>query len=164
LILRARQGDLEAFNGLVLRYQDSVFQYAVWMLGKPEAAEEVTQESFILAYRKLHSFQDSEFCCWLLKIAHHLCQDELRHRIKDHSRCEFVGDTYQDELEKIVQEALNELPLDLRSVIILVDLQGMDYTQAAEILSISPETLKRRLARARVHIYDGLHASRRECA
>jgi len=78
LIQSARRGDLEAFNCLVLASQDTIFQHAIWMLGESEAAEDVTQATFLLAYRNFHSFQDEDLYCWLLRIANRLCLKELR--------------------------------------------------------------------------------------
>ncbi len=167
LIQSACRGDLEAFNRLVLAYQDLVFQHAIWMLGEPQAAEGATQETFLLAYRTLRSFRGGDFGCRLLKIACRLCREELPRREQEHvfhreardKRGEEkkavlrgngpAGAPGQDDLAEIVREGLNELSPGLRSALTLVDLQGMDYRQAAEILGISEGSVKSYLARAR---------------
>jgi len=183
LIYSARQGDLEAFNCLVLAYQDLVFQHALWMLGEPDLAEAVTQEIFLLAYRELRSFQGEDIRIWLLRIADRLCLEEIRRREQGRTSprevgsnggvkveatfqvtglaCSPEGNPGQNVLEKIVREGLKELSLDLRAVITLVDLQGMDYPQTAEILGISGGSVKRRLARARMRLRDTLFAPSR---
>lgn len=183
LIHSARQGDLEAFNCLVLACQDLVFQHAVWMLGEPEVAEAVTQEIFLRAYRGLRSFQGGDIRIWLLRIANRLCLEEIHRREQGRTSpqevsnnggikveatfqrtdlvCSPEGNPGQDVLEKIVREGLKGLSPDLRAVITLVDLQGMDYPQTAEILGISGGSVKRRLARARWRMRDTLFAPSR---
>jgi RNA polymerase sigma-70 factor (ECF subfamily) len=183
LIQSARQGELEAFNCLVLMYQDLVFWQAIWMLDEPGSAEEVTQQTFLLAYRKPRSFQDGDFACWLLKIASRLCLEELHRRKSGHSSPQKARDhdgievdavfcvngllgspednAGQHDLVKIVQESLNGLSSDLRAVITLVDIWEMDYTQTAEILGISVRSVKSRLARARAQLREMLLAPSR---
>ena len=78
LIEGARAGDLPSFNRIVLRFQDRVYGLSVRMLGSPEAAEDVSQETFIRAYRRLETFRGGKFDSWLLTIAANLCRDELR--------------------------------------------------------------------------------------
>lgn len=180
-IQNARHGDLAAFNSLVLASQDTVFQHAIWMLGELEAAENVTQETFLLAHRKLLSFQDGDFCDWLLRIASRLCLEALRRRGQDHSTLLRVrknvsegvnsacrvngpvhsleGHTDPSDLEEVIRQGLRKLSPDHRAVIILVDLQGMDYRKTAEILGISEGSVKSHLARARVQICEQLFAS-----
>lgn len=175
-IQNARQGDLEAFNCLVLASQDTIFQHAVWMLGEPEAAEDVTQETFLLAHRKLLSLQDGDFCGWLLKIASRLCLKTLRRRGQDHYSPLGVrdddgeevisgfrvhglansleGDADPSDLDKVVREGLRKLSPDQRAVVTLVDLQGMDYRKTAEILEISEGSVSSHLARARVQMIE----------
>lgn len=76
-ILLACQGDLDSFNCLVLTHQDLVFRQAIWMLDEPDAAEKVTQKTFLLAYHQLRSLRDQEFRCWLLRITNHLCLEDM---------------------------------------------------------------------------------------
>ncbi|HWQ84299.1 MAG TPA: sigma-70 family RNA polymerase sigma factor [Anaerolineales bacterium] len=79
-ILVARQGDLEAFNRLVLEHQDLVYNLAYRMLGNPWDASDATQEAFLLAYRNLSAYRGGSFRAWILRIATNLCYVELRRR------------------------------------------------------------------------------------
>ena len=78
LIRSARQGDLEAFNRLVLIHQDAVYNQAFWILRSREDAEDATQETFIRAYTNLSRFRNGFFLAWLLRIVTNTCIDELR--------------------------------------------------------------------------------------
>ncbi|MEN8172152.1 MAG: sigma-70 family RNA polymerase sigma factor [Chloroflexota bacterium] len=171
LIQSARQGDLTAFNRLVLTYQDMVYNQAYRVIGETDAAEDAAQEAFISAYRKLHTFRGGSFRGWLLRIVTNACYDELRRRKrkpvtalepqnKDGEEIEsarWMVDpnlspeerVQQVELEQAIQNCLNALPLDFRTVAVLIDVQGMDYAQVAEIVKKPLGTVKSRLARAR---------------
>jgi len=171
LIQNARQGDLTAFNRLVLAYQDMVYNQAYRVMGESDAAEDAAQEAFISAYRKLHTFRGGSFRGWLLRIVTNACYDELRRRKRrpitsyepqnrDGEELEsarwMVDPTespeervQQAELAQAIQNCLNALPTDFRTVAILVDVQGMDYAQVAEIIKKPLGTVKSRLARAR---------------
>ena len=181
LIRYARQGDLEAFNSLVLTHQDSVYRQAHWMLGDPQAADDICQETFLRAYRKLSSFRDGSLRAWLLTIANRLCLDELRRRkrrqalpleLPDAEGNEYSLADWQIEQSetpeelaegsitlRLIHQSLEHLTPEYRSVITLVDLQGFDYAQAAEVLTIPLGTVKSRLARARFHLRQALLAS-----
>ena len=80
LVLLAKDGDLEAFNSLVDRYQGAVYTLCLRLLGNREAAEDATQETFLSAYRALDRFQGGSFRNWLLRIAANESKDELRRR------------------------------------------------------------------------------------
>ena len=80
LIQSALDGDLDAFNRLVLAYQDMVYNQAYRMLGESQTAQDATQDAFIAAYRKLHTYRGGSFRAWLLRIVTNLCYDELRRR------------------------------------------------------------------------------------
>lgn len=172
LIQASRVGDLEAYNQLVLKYQDSVLQLAGRILKDEEAAEDIAQMVFLRAYHKLSSYYGGSFRAWVLKITTHLCLDELR-RLARHPACSLdaeEGDEddfslldalpvdaptpeqemVQHEMRQAVTRTLQALPLDFRMVIELVDLQEMSYAQAAGILNCPVGTVKSRLSRARV--------------
>ena len=178
LIQYALQGDLDAFNRLVLAYQDMVYGQAFRMLGEMSAAEDATQEAFISAYRKLHSYRGGSFKAWLLRIVTNACYDELR-RLKRHPTTplepldadneeiespQWLTDpgespeeaTERAELSQALQNCLNELPPDFRAVVVLVDLQGLDYSEAAQSMGKPLGTVKSRLARARIRLRDCL--------
>ena len=178
LINDARQGDLDAFNRLVLAYQDRVYSQAYRVLNDPQAADDATQEAFISAYKNLRSFRGGSFRAWLLRIVTNACYDELRRRKRkpttsleplDDSGDEIEsphwiadpGELPEDnivraELGKAIQNCLEKLPVDFRVVVVLVDVQGMDYLEAADVIGKPLGTVKSRLARARSRMRDCL--------
>lgn len=169
-IRRAQNGDLEAFNELVLLYQDSVYRQARWILNEEEAAEDATQEAFLLAYRKIHTFHGGPFRPWLLTIATHCCINQIRaakrrpcqtpHFINadgEETELDWVKDP-GDSPEKVIERtetkeeilrAIQQLTPEYRMTVILVDLQDLNYTEAADVLHLPLGTFKSRLARAR---------------
>ena len=80
LIKDAQQGDLDAFNRLILAYQDRVHNQAFRVLGESQSADDATQEAFLSAYKNLRSFRGGSFRAWLLRIVTNACYDELRRR------------------------------------------------------------------------------------
>jgi RNA polymerase sigma-70 factor, ECF subfamily len=178
LIIAAQQGDITAFNNLVLTYQDLVYNQAYRMMGEPEYAADATQEAFISAYRNLRSYRGGSFRAWLLRIVTNACYDELRRRqrrpttslepiddvgeeIESPHWLADPGETPEDSLERAelgtaIQNCLDDLPLDFRSAVILVDIQGMDYSEAAQAVGKPVGTIKSRLARARSRLRDCL--------
>jgi RNA polymerase sigma-70 factor (ECF subfamily) len=83
LVCKAQQGSLDAFNDLVLKYQDLLYSHAYAILGIRQSAEDATQESTIKAFRNLDRFRGDSFRNWLLRIVTNTCYDEMR-RIKRH--------------------------------------------------------------------------------
>jgi RNA polymerase sigma-70 factor, ECF subfamily len=181
LIQSARQGDLDAFNRLVLAYQDLVFGQAYRMMGESEAAEDATQDAFISAYRNLGGYRGGSFKAWLLRIVTNLCYDELRRRQRrpttplepvdqDDEEIESPrwlsdpGESPEDraersELARALQHCLDDLPVEFRSVVALVDIQGLDYTEAAQAIGKPLGTVKSRLARARLRMRECLQGA-----
>ena len=173
LILEASKGDLEAFNHLVLKYQDLVFNYSYSLLGDNHSAEDAAQESFIKAFQKIRGFRGSSFRAWLLRIVVNTCYDEMRWlrrhptiplilEDEDHEDCKsptWLMDpnssvqviVEREELSRTLYRMLDELPEIYRNPITLIDLHDLDYSEAAEVLAIPLGTLKSRLARARFH-------------
>jgi len=174
----ALEGDLDAFNRLVMEYQDLAYNVAYRVLGERTAAEDAVQDAFISAFRKLKSFRGGSFKAWLLRIVTNACYDELRRQkrrpmvplqpadaddeeIESPSWLEDPGETpeetaLREELSEAIQNCLNSLDHDFRIVVVLVDIQGMDYTEAAETAKTPLGTIKSRLARARVRLQDCL--------
>jgi RNA polymerase sigma-70 factor (ECF subfamily) len=174
LICKAQQGSLEAFNQLVLKYQDLLCDHAYAILGSYPSAEDATQESIIKAFNKIDKFQGSSFRNWLLKIVTNTCYDELR-RLKRHPvaplypedvnsedieapvwlvdpNLSVISMVEQNELTKTLYHYLNELPDVFRSVITLIDVYEFNYSEAADILKVPLGTIKSRLARARLQM------------
>jgi len=171
LIQNAKNGDLEAFNRLILAYQEMVYNQAYRVMGEADAAEDATQEAFISAYRKIHTYRGGSFKAWLLRIVTNACYDELRRRKRRPVVALEPTDGYDNEIESphwladpgespedftlrselslAIQRCLDTLSDDFRTVVVLVDIQGMDYSEAAEIMGTPLGTIKSRLARAR---------------
>jgi RNA polymerase sigma-70 factor (ECF subfamily) len=171
LIRAAQKGDLNAFNLLVLDYQGLAFNLAYRLLGDDPSAQDVTQDAFVSAYKNLRSYRGGSFKAWLLRIVTNGSYDELRRR-KRHPQIslepeEKDGDPAPDpawladpgegpqelaervELNAAIQRCLSELEADFRAAVVLIDVQGMDYGEAALILRRPLGTVKSRLARAR---------------
>ncbi len=178
LIQDALEGDLNAFNTLVLHYQDIAYNVAYRIMGEPGAADDAAQESFISAYQKLHQYRGGSFKAWLLRIVTNNCYDELRRRQRqpvlplkpDLPDGEILEDPYwlededatpeehseQAELHAAIQKCINELEIKFRTVLVLVDVEGLDYQTAAEAAGAPIGTVKSRLARARERVQDCL--------
>ena len=171
LIHSAMQGDLEAFNRLILAYQDRLYRQAYYMLGDPMDAEDAVQEAFVSAYKAILTYRGGSFRSWLLRIVTNKCLDEIRRR-KSHPETNYQPtDAYGEEIEspywsadpEITPEGhslngelgctllngIKMLSLQHRAVLVLVDIQGMSYGEAAQILNCPTGTIKSRLARAR---------------
>ena len=180
LIQAAQQGDLNAFNHLVLVYQDSVFNQAYRMLNDQDAADDAAQNAFISAYNHIQKFRGGSFRAWLLRIVTNGCYDELRRRQRRPTTSleplddtgeevespEWLADTSnmpedqmeQKELQQAIADCLGRLPDEFRAAVVLVDVQGLDYSEAALALDKPVGTIKSRLARARLRLRDCLHA------
>jgi RNA polymerase sigma-70 factor (ECF subfamily) len=181
LIDGARQGDLTSFNRLVLTYQDYAYNVAYRIMGEHAAAEDAVQDGMIKAYKNHRKFRGGSFKSWLLRIVTNTCYDELRRRkrrpttplepltenedIMEDPR--WLADPSESpeefsmraELGRAIQECLNRLTDEFRAVIVLVDIQGMDYAEAAEVAGTPLGTIKSRLARARSGLRDCLQGS-----
>ncbi len=173
LVERSRDGDLEAFNQIVRRYQLRVYNLAARILGDRTAAEDVAQDTFVSAYKALARFRGGGLRAWLLRIASNQCYDRLRSakRRPEQSLDEAMESPgfhvpSQDpspeqqaisrELHDHVQRAILGLPFDQRNTIMLVDVQGLSYEEAAEAMDVSMGTVKSRLSRARAAVRDAL--------
>ena len=180
LIQQAQKGSLDAFNQLVLSYQDQVYRQAYWVLGEEEAAEDATQEAFIRAYQSILTVYGTTFRAWLLRITTNVCIDMLR-RVRKHpltplepvnedgeefesaswmiDRTQSIESTVETEqMVEAVQACLRQLHPDYRTAVVLVDIQDMDYDEAARIMGICMGTFKSRLARARLRLRNALQA------
>ncbi|MSQ40364.1 MAG: sigma-70 family RNA polymerase sigma factor [Dehalococcoidia bacterium] len=177
LVQRSRLGDLTAFNQLVERYQGPVYNLALRMLSYEAAAEDVTQEVFLSAYRALGQYREGSFKAWLLTITANACRDLLRKRKRRQETSleemvETSGDrsvspsptpeeyTLRREVQREIQQALNHLSHDHRLAVLLVNLQGLDYGEAARAMGVSLGTLKSRLSRGRAQLREHLLTAR----
>jgi RNA polymerase sigma factor (sigma-70 family) len=178
LIQDAQKGDLDAFNRLVLLYQDALYNTALRILGDDNLAADATQDAFISAFRNLNSFRGGSFKAWLMRTVTNACYDELRRQKRrptvslepansDDEEIEsprWLADSSMspaekfeaDELEHAIQHCLNNLPDDFRTVVVLADIQGIDYAEVAKIARAPLGTIKSRLARARLRLRECL--------
>jgi len=179
LVRAALDGDLDAFNRLVLAYQDMAFNLAYRMLSDEDAAEDVTQTAFISAYTHLKDFRGGSFKAWLMRMVTNACYDELRRRqrrptvpltpMDDDEEEEIESPAWladgsaspeeqvsAGELDRAVQHCLEDLPDDFRSVVVMVDVEGLDYQEVANVIGKPLGTIKSRLARARLKLRDCL--------
>jgi len=178
LIYAAQHGNLEAFNELVLIYQDFLFRVAVNILHDEDAAEDVTQQAFLSAFRSLGTFRGGSLRSWLCRILVNASYDELRRlsRAKilplqesnqdgeETGPILWLADTdpspeaqvETSEMLKAIKTCLEALPKHYRLVVSLVDVDGFSYDEAAEALGIPVGTIKSRLARARDALRTGL--------
>lgn len=181
LVLRAKSGDFEAFDQLVRRCEKRVWTVAWRLLGTREETENVVQSAFIKALEVLDSFRgESSFCTWVGRIANRKALDVLRRRKRERTSSldeltteddlspvahpELLVDWREDpargverqEMRAILDQALEKLPLNLRTIFVLRDVDGMDTAQAAEELGISVANAKVRLLRARLRLREEL--------
>jgi len=182
LIKEALEGDLTAFNTLVLHYQDMVYNVAYRIMGEHDASGDATQEAFISAYQKLDQYRGGSFKSWLLRIVSNACYDELRRRqrqpvtplkpeLDDGETLEtpfWIEDdapnpeeqTEEAELQEAIQHCINELDEKFRTILVLVDVEGLDYETAADAVGSPLGTVKSRLARARDRVQECLQGFR----
>ena len=182
LIREAQHGDLDAFNTLVLAYQDIVYNTALRILGDEDLAADASQDAFISAFRALNSYRGGSFRAWLLRTVTNACYDELRRKQRrpttplepetedgdDFESPRWLADPNaspedqldQAELEHAIQHCLENLPTDFRAVVVLADIQGLDYTEVAAVVKKPLGTIKSRLARARLRLRECLQAFR----
>ena len=180
LITSAQQGDLNAFNTLILHYQDAVFNTAVRVLGDEDMAQDAAQEAFISAFQSIKSFRGGSFKAWILRTVTNACLDELRRQKRrpttplepetsdgeEMDSPKWLADKSMtpsqkaeaDELEHAIQHCLDALPTEFRTAVVLADVQGMDYTEVAASVKVPLGTIKSRLARARLRMRECLRS------
>ena len=175
LIHRSQGGDLDAFNGLVERYQGQVYNLALRMLGDEALAADAAQETFLSAYRAVGSFRGGNFRSWILRITANATRDLIRasrsrkalslEALEMESGVPFSSKeespeehALRGELRNEIQRGLESLAHDQRLVLILIDIQGFNYEETAQITRSSLGTVKSRLSRARHQMRDLLRA------
>jgi len=179
LIREARRGSLQAFNDLVLSYQDLVYSVSYRIMGEPASAADVCQETFLTAYQKLETYRGGSFKSWLLRIATNTCYDLLRYhqRRPTTSLEELTGADYADdvplpspaetpeqavqraELNGAIQACISALNADQRMALVLCDVQAYSYQEIAELAEASLGTVKSRISRARQAVRACLQSS-----
>lgn len=175
LISRLKAGDMDAFEPLILPYQQKVYNIAFGILGNAEDADDAAQEAFLKVFRYIKSFNEqSQFYTWLYRIVHNVCLDMIRKRTKNpfgflnkHWQND-EGDEMEVQLEdpsplpdenfmreetqSEVRAAISKLKENYRTVIVLRDIEGLSYEEIAKILEISEGTVKSRINRARLSL------------
>jgi RNA polymerase sigma-70 factor (ECF subfamily) len=181
LIQAAQRGDLEAFNQLILRYQNLLFGIALRLLNDEDVASDAVQEALISAFRRFHTFRGDSLRSWLARVVVNACYDEMRRKRRQHSipleqynvegdeieTSYWLVDTQADpelqfetsELEGAIQKSLNKLPPIYRLILVLVDIEGLSYEEAAMAAHVPVGTVKSRLARARLQMQKSLQAA-----
>ena len=179
LIARSKKGDSSAFSSLVSRYEDRIFNLAHKVCaGMPAEAEDVYQETFLTAFKKLPHFRgDSNLGTWLYRIASNLCWMRFRKKrsepvvpILDHPHHHedapepAAGARFRDwsdgpeelarknALREAVAAALADLPIDYRLVVVLRDIQGLSGEETAKVMKLSVPAVKSRLHRGRLFL------------
>jgi len=167
LLERARGGDLDAFNDLVVVYQDLLFALVVRMVPDRDQASDCVQEAFFSAYRNLSSFRGGIVRSWLSRIAINAAMDtqRLRKRRPVDPYPELEDDSWQPpadasadpvttaletERHRALNRALAEVTDDQRAAIVLYDIEGYDYAEIAQMTGVSLGTVKSRIHRGRI--------------
>src|SRR5689334_9728097 len=174
LIEAAQRGDLDSFNQLALNFQDMMYRIALRTLNDEAAADDATQNAMIQAFRNIKSFRGGSFRSWLARVTVNASYDEMRRwRRQPSVSLEQVNNDGEEieslpwmvdlsdgpedqfdsfELRGAIQACVKSLIPDYRLVVILVDVEGMSYEEAARIAHIPVGTVKSRLARARMQL------------
>ncbi len=157
-LARAREGDLTAFEELVRMYQADLWRFAYHLTRDRALAEDVTQEAFLRAFRFLRSFRgDSKFASWLFRIARNCGLDAIR------SRASHLGREHPAPVGPSDPEVRAELGAALRSIsdehrepFLLIEVFGLSYQEAADVLQLKVGTVKSRMHRARLALVGAL--------
>lgn len=175
LVLKARDGDFAAFEILFARHRNLVYRFAYQMAPRRDDAEDIVQEVFVRAYQNLYRYRDeAKFTTWLLRIATNLGTDRARMSQRRHSLEQqeaggalswmTIGSDPDDPVENLEQErrrralrqAIENLPDHHRNVILLRDIQELEYDDIASILNCTVGGAKLRVLRARRALRDRL--------
>jgi RNA polymerase sigma-70 factor (ECF subfamily) len=175
---RCRAGDASAWEEVVRAHGRRIYNLCYRFTGRPADAQDLTQEIFVKAYRNLGSYDPARAALgtWITTIARHAVVDFFR-RTKSHRRTESLDDMLSDDedaggrglqvraegpqpdaslavrdTQRVVQTAIQRLRPELREVVILRDLQDLDYSEIAALLQIPEGTVKSRISRARAEL------------
>ena len=172
LVGRARQGDREAFTQLIVQYQVPLYNTALRMVGSREDAADITQEAFLRAWEKIRTLRDAPFKSWIFQITVNLCYDHFRRGRRygvmpdEEQGGKIVGlgialpDPQEraeaNERARVVRDSIEALDHDMRTALVLRDINGMTYDEIAGILGVPLGTVKSRIARARAQVQESL--------
>jgi RNA polymerase sigma-70 factor (ECF subfamily) len=174
LVARARGGDRDSFNQLVVRWERPIYALAYRVIGREEDARDIAQDTFLRAYRALGGFKgQAKFSSWLYRITLNLCRDWMRRERRtpvaqapegvdlldlatESTPSESIEDLVsRKELGRAVAKAMSSLPEEQRTAIILKEYQGLTFQEIADLLDCPLSTVKTRL-------YQGLNVLRRQ--
>jgi len=184
-MVRAFQGgDKAAFDRLVLKHKDRLFNMCYWFLGDYQEASEAAQDTFIKVYRSLSKFRlESAFFTWFYRIAVNTCRNRLESSAykqrkavvslnnpgganDDHGALQIADETQTPmaDLERkerwtLIRKAIDSLPPDQRVVVTLRDIEGLSYDEIAHVTGLNLGTVKSRLARARLDLRNKLRGA-----
>lgn len=171
LVEKIKKGNTDAFSELVKKYEKKALNFSYRMLSDTHLAEDVTQEAFLKVLQKIDTFRgNAPFSAWFYTILNNLCLDVLRKKSRTPEVISITkentnSDEYELQLEdtspgpyeslqnkeikNVLEDAIKKLTPEHRAIIILRDIEGLEYDQIAKILKISLGTVKSRLSRAR---------------
>ena len=175
LIKDFQNGNINSYNHLVFRYKDRLFNYIYQFVHDIDLAEDLLQDTFLKLYTHKNSYKEiAKFSTWIYTIAGNFAKTELRKfkRRKTYSHSdlsfndnEFIiedknktpSDVFLDEgLRKSLHQCLSSLPLNFKNIIILRDIQELSYDEISTIVELSLGTVKSRINRARLKLYECL--------
>jgi RNA polymerase sigma factor (sigma-70 family) len=180
LIAAAQRGSLESFNVLVEAYQDRAYTLAYRIMGDSAQAADLAQDAFITAWRKLPTYRGGSFRAWLMRITANICYDALRkHKRQPTTSLEALAPDSDDEyplpdegqpspeqaaerreIAQAIQGCISSLSPDQRMVLVLSDIEELDYQAIADQVGAALGTVKSRISRARAAMRDCLAAFR----
>ncbi|WP_295350460.1 RNA polymerase sigma factor RpoE [uncultured Succinivibrio sp.] len=173
IVKRVQQGDVSAYNILVIKYQHKVAQIISKFVGNSADVSDVAQEAFIKAYKAINNFRgESSFYTWLYRIVVNAAKTYLESNSKRKNHIDVDSEEFQSidsqgvltsrespdkiiesqELQQVILSAMNELPEELRQAIMLREVDGMSYEDMADLLQIPIGTVRSRIFRARQFI------------
>jgi len=186
LVRAIQAGDMAAFDQMVVKHKDKLFNMVYWFLGDYQEANDCSQEIFIKVFKSIKKFRsESSFSTWLYRIAINTCKNRLKSSayrwkkktvpLENPESSEDGNLSYKiqnnspspaNELEKkerlmMIQKAINALPQEQNRVIVLRDIQGLSYQEISDITGLNLGTVKSRLARARLALRKNLAPSGR---
>lgn len=184
LVVRSQNGDIDAFEELVSRYERKIYTVAYRLISNPDDASELTQEAFLKAFQGIKNFRgEASFQTWLCRIVTNVCRDELRKRYRKPvdwleekitldegevtrqvpSKEPGPEEVYeQKELQERLQDLIATLSPEFRLALVLRDIQGFSYEEIAEHLDCSLGTVKSRINRARNYLKEKLVLDREQ--
>ena len=179
LVKKAAAGDSESFEMLIAKHEKMMYALALRMCQNPEDAKDCMQEAMIRIFRSLSGFRgESSFSTWVYRIVNNTCLDS--HRRKKVRRAESLDEMSESgwnapdtaagpeesaenkELKRAISAAIDTLPVDIRTAVVLRDIQGFSYEDVSQIMNINIGTVKSRISRGRERLRELLSEYREQ--